>query len=250
MLSKKKEIKIKIATDKPFRSIYWTPTQEELRQIVVGALKSFEEQFPTVSFILRLKEEVWDSQGYPAMLDVLPYLKIGISNARSFEVMKKVLIQRAKNEGFRKENIIFNEGTWEYIRIRNENKSKESRFHFLWSYLNRLFSEEILFDLKKKISNGDREITLGFTGRFFVAVNPPGRCFGVGGVAERDGSYAVFFPTKDRLAHIILHEVGHLFGAQHIEKEKGPSIMNPAFYGENYFDSVNAKRVNDHIEKL
>ncbi len=33
MLDNRKEIKLKIATDKPFRSIYWTPTKKELRQM-------------------------------------------------------------------------------------------------------------------------------------------------------------------------------------------------------------------------
>lgn len=247
MPDNKKEVKVKIVVDKSFRSTCWSwsPTQEELQQIVVGALKFFKEQFPTVSFSLRLKEEVWDSQSYPTMLDFLPSLMRGISNTRSFEVMKKILIQGAKDAGFRKENMIFNEGVWECIRIRNKNKSKKSQLHFLWGYLDRLFSEEILLDLKKKISHGDRErkIILGFTGRFFVVANPLGQCFAM---AERGGSYAVFLvPTKDKLPHVILHEVGHLFGAQHIKKK--------AFLlcGENYlFDPVNVKRVNDHINKL
>ncbi len=248
MSSNTKEIKIKIATDKPFRSIYWTPTEEELRQEIAEAVRYFEEQFPTASFDLRPKEEVWDSQGYPTMLDFPISLMIDLPNTSSFELATKFLMQRAKDAGFRKESRILNEKAWESIVKKNKNKSKRSQFFYLQGFFDSVFAEEMLFDLMKKVSHGVREIVLGFTARFFVVNIPFGGC---SGIAEKGGNYAVF-PAQvisNDLKKLILHEIGHLFGAQHIED--GISIMNLAPRRGNYlFDSYNIKIIKEYIEEL
>ena len=250
MLNSTKEIKVKIATDKPFRSIYWTPTQEELRQIVAGALKSFEEQFPTISFRLQSKEEVWDSQGYPTMLDFPFSLIMDIPNVSSFSEVMKVLAQRAEDAGFRKETIIRNEDGLSKIIRRNKNKPKEHQFFYLWGYFNGLFSREMLLDLKQKVPlQAESEIVLGFTARFFVMNNPFGGC---AGSAQLKGNYAVFpMQIKLKSSFVILHELGHLFGAEHIKKDKALSVMNETYLGEKYlFDPKNVKKINDYIESL
>jgi hypothetical protein len=86
---------------------------------------------------------------------------------------------------------------------------------------------------------------LVFTGKLFVLESQ-----GCAGVARFEGNHtAIGIQLRTDLAHIILHELGHIFGANHPRSERIKSVMATGRDDCSDFDRENAKLIRACLKK-
>lgn len=241
-----REFKVRIVTDEKWRNSYWAPKTQELRKEMNIALKNFTKQFPEIKFTLAKKEECWDSN-LPHMGNFPFSLIFNSSRANSLkEVLRQIgeMIRNLKIETsicFKKEQqkIIQNISSW----------PKEKQLLYIMGYLDNKFLYFAVTVLKKNFPVNKNELIFGFTGSVFIFDRNVG---GTSGMAVVKGEHAVFsIECRGKISHMIIHELGHLMGAEDIFKDKKPfSVMNYNYIGETYqFDAENIKKIKKTIAK-
>ena len=244
-----KQVKVTIASDQAYRSIYWALSSSQLKMAAQNALALFRETFPEVEFTLSSEIGLWESKDLPVMRDFPMSLLFDLPRHSSFAKVVETIGKRAADLGFHEKSRIRDERALQRIVENTKKSSKPGRFWYLMGFLDSVFAEEMLRDLTQRISHDDREFVLGFTGKFFVLERDLGGCLGI---ALKGGHYAVFpIQYKQRLSSVILHEVGHLFGADHPEDKDVASIMSNRYARyTTQFDQENTACIRAKIATL
>jgi hypothetical protein len=234
------DVNVRVAFDDAFKDLYWT-SPLKTKNNILSALKTFNDTFPTVHFNV-LPPERWDSRGIPYVCSFPAPLITWISKGVSLEGIVKYLVGRAQELGFSKD--FCDEETLKRDLGKIRKKSKDYKFGFLKGWLIKSLEHELMADLKKNIPCPQKEIVLGFTGKIIIEDRLSFR-----GLAEIGGKHAVFpiqYGADECL--IILHEVGHLFGADHPTGSE-ESVMRLGVSGSEKFDAENIKRIRRRIEE-
>ncbi|MCH7605456.1 hypothetical protein IID24_05720 [Patescibacteria group bacterium] len=244
-----KQVIVKIATDAAFRSNYWAFSSQQIKTAATRALAIFCDTFPGVELTLLPQVDLWESKDFPLMRDFPMSLLLDLPRYSSFERAVEALAEKAQQLGFREESEIRAREALDIVISNNRGKTKHSRFWYLMGFLDSAFAEEMLYDLKECRPSDGTQIVLGFTGKLFVIERDLGGCLGV---AFRGGNHAVLpIQYKQRLSPVILHEVGHLFGAVHPEGEDVVSIMNNEYLEKTTrFDPENIELIHQRIKGL
>lgn len=241
-------VKVKIATDKEFKAHYWSFSPSEVNTAVASALQMFRERFPQITFALDAKPLRWNSFDAPLVRDFPFSLIVDLPRKRSFADLVEIMAERAEQMGFSDQSRVRNPEALHRIIASNKKRSKAARFWYLMGFLDGAFAEELLLDLERKVPSQDNEMVLGFSGKLFLMERELGGCMGV---ARHGGNHAVFPVQYKRKLHLVaLHEIGHLFGAEHPEKNV-KSIMD-AHLGEDTveFDADNVERIEARIAAM
>ena len=244
-----KQVKVTIVSDQAYRSIYWALSSFQLKVAARNALALFRETFPEVEFTLSSEIALWESKDLPVMRDFPMSLLFDLPGHSSFAKVVEILGKRAAELGFHEKSRIRDERALQNIVENTKKSSKPGRFWYLMGFLDSVFAEEMLRDLAQRIPHDDREIVLGFTGKLFVIERDLGGCLGI---AQKSGHYAVFpIQYKKKLSRVILHECGHLLGADHPEDKDVVSIMNNRYARDTtQFDRENTDCIRARIATL
>lgn len=244
-----KQVKIQLATDQTFRSSYWAFSAREIKSAATTAFKVLRNAFPEVELTLSPRVELWESKDFPLMRDFPMSLLLDLSRHSSFERAVEALAERARELGFREKSSIRTRKALDIMIANNRNSTKARRFWYLMGFLDSAFAEEMLIDLKESIPSDNNQFVLGFTGKLFVIERDLGGCLGI---AFRGGNHAVFpIQYKQQLSSVILHETGHLLGADHPEDKDVVSIMNNrSIRKTTEFDPENVELIQQRIAEL
>ncbi|MDO8633047.1 MAG: hypothetical protein Q7K38_00655 [Candidatus Wildermuthbacteria bacterium] len=125
-----------------------------------------------------------------------------------------------------------------------QGKSMESRYAYLTGYMDsQILVHLLLSKLRVAFPPKDsKDIILGFTGVPQQTHTLYGHCLGS---AELNGNHSAFpLAVHQNLRNTVLHELGHVFGAEHIDNST-PSSMNPVQndQGTLAFDNTNRERI-------
>lgn len=199
---KEKEISIKVVKDKEFKTSYW---KFDVEQAIEKASRAFQNQFG-VELKIRTREDWNPSLG--AGVRQLPesYLK-EVTKSNSLEKVVEGLIRSAEQEGMDPESF-----DKEKVMKKMEGyKAKATQFEYLRGYFDGIL-ERVLIG-KLKAGRAHEELVIGFTGKILF---PDKRQ--IQGFAAEDKFRALI--TLSRFPeYAIIHEIGHLFGAEHAETE-------------------------------
>jgi hypothetical protein len=233
-------VNVRVAFDDAFRSLYWT-SPLKTKNNILSALKTFSDTFPAVHFNV-LPPERWDSQNIPYLCSFPSSLTTWIKKGASPEEITRHLVGEAQKLGFDRE--FCDEEKLEQNLKRIERKSKDYKLGYLRGWLVSSLEGELMSSLKRNVPCLQGEIVFGFTGKILVEDGSTFR-----GLAQIGGKYAAFPMQRggeERL--IILHEMGHLFGADHPAGNE-ESVMQLRLSGSDKFDRENMKIIRKRIKK-
>lgn len=247
-MGKKAIIRVRAVQDQEFENSYWS---FDIRRELKEALRKFKRQFKVRFEITEIGK--WDSIGSPALrdfpLNVLKQLQKGVSETEVVDDLVKTVNTQMRIP-------------WEVSqRLRKRfcsvlrKKPRGYQLGYLMGWFSEFLSDYLLADLMKKTpEKTEADIIIGFTGKIVVfpeqSTFPLGRA--VRGADLGKDAYTVVgicVGLHIKPSQAILHEVGHLFGAEHIEDKSISSVMSqePNSYR---FDKKNEKTVKYFLTKL
>lgn len=205
-------IPIRVAVDQEFKESFWNYDPEK---VIQEASEEFGKEFGLAGFRIASRK-TWDSCG-SSQLKNFPESIIGrIPREVSSERVSEFLIAQFKEEI----NDIFSRSSLESIfSVTGNIKREQDGYRMLANKLERALNIALLTNLKHSFKKS-QGITVGFSGKLFS----PGDRLSLLGTADSSSNFIVLgicFDPKTAL----LHEVGHLFGADHSDEIE--SIMHP-----------------------
>lgn len=243
-MSKDLIIRVRVVQDKEFKNSYWSfDIQKELKE----AFQEFKRQFG-VGFRIREMGK-WNSIGSPKLrdfpLNILKQLRMGISETEVVEDLVRIVNNQMRIP-------------WEISQEERKclcgvlkKKAKDYQLGYLMAWFSGFPTTYLLQDLRKKIPKTTKDdIIVGFTGK--IVGFSEKETFPLGKAVRKSAfgknPYAlvgICSGLSMKPSHVILHEFGHLFGAEHLP---GISVMNG---GPTYdFDEENKKTIQDFLAKL
>lgn len=236
-------IRVTVAMDEPWSKSYWNPSTSAIQREVQKACAEIGRQFPEVEFALTSQARKWDSPDVLMMRDFPWSLLWDFPRSFSVREMIQELSERMENIGLAP----ISSEEQERVAIHFSHRSRQYQWGYLEGYLSRDLLQHFIKSLRDGIPVEPREFILGFTGRVFA----PSRGYACVGLAMLKGNYAVFpMQTSRGRSTTILHEMGHLLGAEHPENERIPSVMDPHGRGITDFDPENIERIRQYIQEL
>jgi len=236
-------IRVTLAMDEQWTKSYWNPLTRAVQREVQKACAEICRQFPEVEFVLTPQVRQWNSPDILMMRDFPWSLLWDLSRNFSAREMIQELSRRMENIGLSP----ISPEEQERIASRFRRRSREYQWGFLETYLATDLLQHFLKSLKDRIPTESREFILGFTGRVFA----PPRDYACVGLAMQQRNHAVFpMEHSGGRSTTILHEMGHLLGAEHPEDERVPSVMDPHGRGITDFDPKNIECIRQHIQVL
>lgn len=240
-----KPIRIRVVIDQDYLNCYWAFSRNDIRKAVRRAMVKFSSAFPEVSFILRHFTFIWDS-GLPKLRDFpVPYL---LEMPRT--TFKKSLISlldkleqiRIGGWWFK----FFNTIDYKKLDKTMAKKSKISRFWMLMGKFHRLMMSAVLYQARTDYQvQNPPEIFIVFTEKLFVLDSG-----GCAGVSMFEGNHMIIgLNFQSDLSHIILHELGHLFGAEHPKDKKTKSVMLTGNDRYSRFDKKNSELIRKCLRR-
>lgn len=229
----KKVIHVKVAIDQEFENSFWSyDIQKELKK----AFREFKRQFGVK---LRITEfEEWNSIGSPFLRDSPLNIVRGLPKGSSEEELIENLI-KAVNKRTELPLEISQEVKEKLKRVLRR-KSRAYRFGYLVGYLDYRLKGYLLEDLARKIQRGQDEMIIGFTGKIF-----PHEYRILAGVASQD---CALIGICNNPSNVILHEIGHVFGAKDVEDKSIRSVMNIEHTEPIYeFDEKNKEIISKNL---
>lgn len=243
----KKKIRIKAVQDRDFKNSYWSfDILSELKKSFQEFQKQFEVKFELIGI------EEWESVGH-SYLKSFPFNIIQtIPKGISIEEIIDYLIS------------VYSEKTGLPLEVSQDEKNdickslrKEPLKYQLGFLQGRLeyWTKECLFqDLIEKIPIDSKvDAVIAFTGKLSITLNWCGSV-PINGLISNELAYALirnFWISSVPASKVILHEIGHLFGAQDIEDTSIVSVMTQRPEVVTYdFDDVNKKIILRRIKKI
>lgn len=208
-----RSIPIRLARDEEFMNSFWNYDPENL---IKEASEEFEKQFGIGGFRIARKEK-WNSCGSSRLVDFPGSIVKKIPNDVSLEKISEFLMARFKEEikvfsRSRLEEIFDVTGTLE------GNHNKGFKIDYLIVRLDNAVGAALLEDLDRSFG-GKESIKIGFTGKLV----PAGSNLTLqASTSSHTNSIVVGIHSDSKVT--LLHELGHLFGAEHNKKEE--SIMH------------------------
>lgn len=234
---RKRMICVKIATDEAFQKSYWSyDIQKELRKV----FREFRRQFGIGFKVTKVEE--WTSIGSPDLRDFPLNVIRRLTKVGSEEQLIEKLVGEIEQL----------EIPWEIFQKRKERlcralrrRSKTYQRGYLTGFLGARLQRCLLKSLIEKVTKGEENtIVLGFTGKIIF----PEHYAVLGSASEKDG-YALI-GISESPSYMILHELGHLFGAKHTKDESTVSVMKQYCIGLTYkFDEKNKEIIRDRLKK-
>jgi hypothetical protein len=247
----KKVIEVELFCDKEFKDSFW---HFDLERETRKALDEFEKQFPCVEFLIN-KISLWDSPGND---NICLYLNHGV-----FRVMfggngdeaARGLIKKIKTEAGLKipaeDALIFEMKVGPLIDTACDRK----RTPYICGLIDREVTELIKTIIFKafRIDFSNKEvITIAFTGKIISdCLSDDDFDFkGVTSIEQRSILMCLSTPCATPPHLVILHELGHVFGAIHPPDEfEGDTVMQTSKYLNTYeFDTPNKDLIVENIK--
>lgn len=233
---RKELIPVMVAEDREFRNSYWSDIQKELRR----TFREFKRQFGIGFRVTKVKE--WDSIGSPDLRDFPLNVIRRLTKVSSEEELIEKLAEEIKQL----------EIPWKISQKKKERpcrslgrKSKTYQWEYLAGFLTARLQRCLLKSLIEKIIKGEEnEIVLGFTGKIIFPEHPGAPL----GLSSKEDGYALI-GISESPSYVILHELGHLFGAEHTKDESTVSVMNQKICPTYEFDKENKKIVRANLKK-
>lgn len=228
--------------DKEFKDSYWS---FDIRSELAKAFREFKRQF---GIDLRLKEiKDWDSIGSIDLKD-FPFNFIQrISKGYTIEEIVEYLVDACKKEmGL---PIEISENEKDSICEKLNDKLPAYQMGFLEAKLECWMQECFFRDLqiKEPISLGVG-VMYAFSGKLSIQLHSMG-CTKIGKIYTKE-AYALIGNSSLRGTQpnrVILHELGHLFGASHTKDE---SVMRESPVSTYDFDPVNRDIIVEKIKSI
>lgn len=239
-----KPIKLTIVMDKDYQNCYWANSKKEVLEASRAATANFSAAFPEVSFAIAKQVIPWES-GLPKFRDFpLPYVME--MPRTTFRKAFTEFVEQLDRIRFHESRSLYGMLNFEQFVKELTAKTKSRQFWSLMVTFHGLLISEILYRARMDFpANHSREIVLAFTGKLFVLESD-----GCAGVSKFEGNHmAIGVQLRTELSHIILHELGHLFGAEHPRDEKARSVMASGNDSYSHFDKKNAKRIKACLKK-
>ncbi len=233
-----KMISIRPVCDEVFENSFW---HYNIRNELTKATYEFTKRFGIDIGIRSVKK--WSSVGSPELISFPHSLNYKISRVESEEVLVSKVFEYVKD--FLKIPLACSKFKRKRMIQNLTGKSKRYQFYYLSSYLDRIIIDSIFEDFTAKVKK-DADIVIGFTGKVF----------GVDSMRALGKSYDLGDPYAlvgicEKPSNVILHELGHIFGAKDIEDNNIVSVMNSSYGLETYiFDIENSKRIAKNLNRF
>lgn len=218
------EFKLTLALDEAFQANLWAPSAADLRSLVAEAIGLFEKQFPETRFKINPEWKIWQPGLANYGGDFPLSLVISLPKVKSRTQLSNFINGRLVAIGFDSEDRDFDP---EHVKIGEDGSINEDAFYYLMGYLEGRLKGHLMPKLVSAFPTTGTEIVFGFSGVFpRTSFSVPYGCIGY---ARHAGSHAIFplnvSEQRKELSKIILHELGHIFDADHPEDASVKSIM-------------------------
>jgi len=246
-MKKKKIVRVKAVQDKEFKNSYWSfDISSETRK----AFEEFEQQFGIGFELINIRD--WGPTDDPNIRNFPMNIIQQIPKGISVEEIIEWLI-----DAFRKQiGITLRVSREEKDDICRRLKDEPLRYQhgFFEGRLESWLKECIFQNLEEKEPiEPEIGFTIACTGKFSVKSFWAGAVPGTSSVFTKDAYILMrnFWIWGKKPSHVILHEIGHLFGAKDIEDNSVVSIMTHKPKKITYkFDRKNRKIILNKLKQI
>jgi hypothetical protein len=238
------QLRFSIAIDEAWENSYWSEPPEDVWKVANDALGHLRRQFPEVEFFLEENIRAWDSPKIPPSPVAAAVARAPRGSALAAFVLACLHEWGVNLDDMPEDKEVLLEEIAQAARER-----RAYQLGFLVGRIQSLVKEAFGRDLTNKYQPAPGEIVLGFTGQLFQLDEGGAEA----GFALSDWRVAVFplNPTGQLLA-VILHEIGHILGAEHT---KGEGALMVPYLGKSAsvtleFDPENLERMRQYLGTL
>lgn len=242
-MENKKIIRVRAVQDKEFKNSYWS---FDIAAELTKASQEFKKQFGVGFELTEIGD--WNSVGYPFLKDfpfnVIQRIPKGLSIE---EVIDYLVFVCRKRMGFFVE---VSQEEREDICSTIRNQCPAYQIGFWEGRLGYWLLDYLFHDLKEK-EPMDSEIgaTIALSGKLSMWLHSSGRVRNQARIFTKE-AYVLIGNTaidNSQIAKVILHEIGHLFGAQHVRRTRSVMKQGSLIYK---FDRRNRKIIWNTIKQL
>ncbi len=237
-------IRVRAVQDREFKNSYWG---FDIRSELSKAFQEFQRQFGIGFELTDIGK--WDSVGPPSLgnfpFNVIQMIPRGLSMEEIIEYLVGVC---KKDMGL---SIEVCQDEKDEICDKMENKPPAYQFGFWEGRLESWLKECFFRDLEeKKVMDSGIGATFAFSGKISICLKLGGCVKTSGGIFTKKayilmGNCSIYEKQPSRT---ILHEIGHLFGANHAKHRR--SVMKEDQSSTYNFDNRNKKIILNKIKQL
>ena len=235
-------IQVRAVQDREFKNSYWS---FDIRSELTKAFQEFQRQFGVGFELTGIGE--WDSVGSPDLRD-FPFNVIQMIPRRlSIEEIIEYLVGVCKKDMGVLLEVCQSER--DEICSKMEGQSIAYQLGFWEGRLESWLKECFFRDLEKKeIMDSGIGATIAFSGKFSIWLRSAGCVKTIGGIFTKDAYILIGnCPRSSKQpSKVILHEIGHLFGAKHTKYFR--SVMKSGQQSTYKFDFWNKRRILNKIK--
>jgi hypothetical protein len=221
----------------------------DIKQGLGKVIEKLEDEFPLKIKLSRLRK--WNSAGYMGFNTIFYESVINFRRPKPGKEEETIdcFLKQAGSLGFSLANFETNSSnlTKTLKEFLSGDKEKSYFLGYMMAFATGLIEDFFMRDLKKKSRKKDNQIVIGFTGKIkFLDNLMPAN---LGGFTHQDSlwtknAYAIIGITMEDYSRVILHELGHILGAQHSDND----VMSAERPSDDFNDK-NRTAINRLIKK-